>query len=94
MRNEQDPPLPKQREGLTLQPVGDELLVLDVQSDTLHQLNPSASYIFEQCDGHTSTQAIVEGLAHCYGMEPKKIEADVEQTLEQLRALRLIEWTA
>lgn len=85
--------LPKQREGLSLQPVGDELLVLDLQADTIHQLNTTAGWIFEQCDGHTSVETLVDELEGAYGLDRQRIEADVRDTLAQLRNLRLIDYS-
>lgn len=84
--------LPRQREGLSLQPVGDELLVLDLQADVIHQLNATASWIFEQCDGHTSIEMLVDDLAGAYQLERSRIEADVRDTLAHLHSLSLIDY--
>lgn len=84
--------LPRQREGLSLQPVGDELLVLDLQADVIHQLNATASWIFEQCDGHTPVETLVDNLASAYDQDRHRIEADVRDTLAHLRSLSLIDF--
>ena len=36
----------KQRENLTVQAVEDEILILDLESNQIHQLNSSASFIW------------------------------------------------
>jgi len=84
--------LPKQREGLSLQPVGDEMLILDLQADVIHQLNATASWIFEQCDGHTTIETLVEDLSRAYELDRARVDADVRDTLAQLRSLSLIEY--
>lgn len=84
--------LPKQREGLSLQPVGDEMLVLDLQADVIHQLNATATWIFEQCDGHTSFDTLVDDLSRAFDLDRVRIEADVRDTLAHLRSLSLIEY--
>lgn len=84
--------LPKQREGLSLQPVGDEMLVLDLQADVIHQLNATASWIFEQCDGHTTVETLVDDLSRAFDLDRARVEADVRDTLTQLRTLALVEY--
>lgn len=57
--------LPKIRsnEELIVRRVGDELIIYDLNRDQGHALNPTASFVFEQCDGQTSIEQIASRLA-------------------------------
>ena len=81
---------PVQRANTTLQDVGNELLVLDRETNRLHHLNPTASWIYRRCDGRTSVEAIVDALIEQFAIERETGERDLRQTLDQLRTLGLI----
>jgi PqqD family protein of HPr-rel-A system len=81
---------PKQSAKTTLQDVGDELLVLDRETNRLHHLNPTASWIYRRCDGRTSVENLVDALTEQFAIEREPGERDLLQTLAQLRTLGLI----
>lgn len=81
---------PKQREGLTIQVVGDETVVLDQTNDKIHQLNATASLILERCDGVTSDMMIANELTQRYAVDQNTVVRDVHRTIEQLKALDLV----
>jgi hypothetical protein len=74
----------------TLQDVGDELLVLDRETNRLHHLNPTASWIYRRCDGRNSVETLVDALIDQFAIERETVERDLLQTLAQLRTLGLI----
>jgi PqqD family protein of HPr-rel-A system len=74
----------------TLQDVGDELLVLDRETNRLHHLNPTASWIYRRCDGQSSVEALVDALSEQFAIERETVERDLLEALAQLRTLGLI----
>ena len=70
--------------------IDDELLVLDTESDRIHQLNRTASIIWRLCDASTSTDTIVSALTEAFDVPRATAERDVAATLQQLQDLQLI----
>ena len=75
-----------------MQNVGDEALVLDLSCDQIHQLNATATWIFQRCDGQSSIEDLTDELADTYAIEHSRAHTDIRQTIEQLAALHLIEF--
>jgi hypothetical protein len=73
-----------------IQEVGDEVLVLDRSTESLHRLNATAAWIFERCDGETDPAAIADELVEAFAIDRAVAEEDVALTLEQLRERGLI----
>lgn len=84
---------PKQCSHLNVQSVGDESLVLDLSSDRIHQLNATATWIFQRCDGQSSLAELSDELAEAYSIERDRAHTDLSHTIEQLAALNLIEFS-
>jgi hypothetical protein len=82
---------PKRRSDVTVREVDGELLVLDHRTERVHQLNATAVYIWNQCDGATSVADISKAIATEYGLDTHPAEADVVRTVAQFRALDLLE---
>jgi hypothetical protein len=81
----------RKTEGAVIsQEVNNELLVLDTESDRIHQLNRTASTIWRLCDASTSTDTIVSTLTRMYDVSRETAEKDVVQTLQQFKDLKLI----
>ncbi len=81
---------PVQSPKTTTQDVGDELLVLDRETNRLHHLNPTASWIYRQCDGRNSVDSLADAMSEQFVIEREIVERDLLQTLAQLRTLGLI----
>jgi hypothetical protein len=81
----------RRRENLTVQSVDDELLILDLISNQIHQLNPSASFIWNLCDGTVSTDRMTELYAEHYGIEQGTADSDVRNVTGQLCSVGLLE---
>lgn len=75
--------------GLRVQDVGDETLVLD-QIGQIHQLNPTASFIWRQCDGNHSATEIHDMLVREFDVSEAVAAKDVAAVFEKLRALNLL----
>jgi PqqD family protein of HPr-rel-A system len=83
--------LPKRRADLSVRDVDGETVVLDRRLGKVHQLNRTASYVWQHCDGRTEVREIVASLARSYGVEPGDVEGDVQDVLARFEALRLVE---
>ena len=80
----------KQRPDVRIQHVEDETLVLDDQNGYIHQFNQTASFVWRQCNGQSSTTDIVRRLAQEYGLDEAVAAKDVSSVIEKLRELRLL----
>ena len=85
------PEHPKQRAGLVVRDSEDEVVVLDKQRDLVHQLNPTAAFIWLRCDGDHSVGQIAEELAEAFEVDPDTARQDIESTVGQLADLGLVE---
>ncbi len=81
---------PKQRDGITIQQVGDEMVVLDQENDLIHQLNPTASLILSNCDGEKTDLMIADELVKQFNIDKNVAINDVQTAIKQLRELSLV----
>ena len=82
--------LPKIKSDVTVQHVGDESLVLDVESGQIHQLNATASWILEQCNGENSIESIAKDFAEKFSLDSGTALSDVTAVIEQLSQVKVI----
>ena len=76
--------------SVMVRPVDQELLLLDTASNLIHQLNQTASFIWQKCDDARSSEEMARLLATEYEVGYATALRDVVQTLEKLRELTLI----
>lgn len=81
---------PKIRADVTVQQVGDEALVLDLQSGQIHQLNATAAWILARCTGANSIESISRDFAEYFSVDSETATGDVNTTIEQLNGLNVI----
>ena len=86
-------PPPKRRSDVSVRIVEGEALVLVLapQGDRLHHLNPTATYIWNRCDGTFSEAALVQQLTQAFDVHPEIAAQDVAMILLQLQQLELLE---
>ncbi len=77
-------------EGILAREVEGGLLLLDTNTEHIHQLNATARYIWQRCDDAPSVGAIAELLASEFDVEQDIAVVDVERTLVNLRELGLV----
>ena len=77
-------------ESMSVQSVGQELLILDRGSGTIHQLNQTAALIWRKCGEGLSSQQLAQLLAENYEIEEDVARRDVAETLERLQVLNLV----
>jgi hypothetical protein len=70
--------------------VEDGMLLLDTESDRIHQLNQTASFIWKTCDEAASSEEIAALLAKQFDIDEAVAARDVIEMLSKLRSLNLI----
>jgi hypothetical protein len=85
------PEHPKRRVDVNVRMVDGEVVVLDRQSDLIHQLNHTASYIWDRCDGQSTVAEIANQLAAAFHVDAHTAGQDVATTIRQLHSLGLLE---
>ena len=82
---------PKRRSNLNWRTIDGETLILNREEGRLHQLNPTASFIWDCCDGNSNIEEIVNRLAGAYEVDDRTACKDVEEVLFNLRSSKLLE---
>lgn len=80
----------RRRPDVRIEEVAGETLVLDDEGGQVHQLNPSASFIWKRCDGTTSAKQIIELLVEAFDVERNIAHRDVLDTLDRLCEVNLL----
>jgi len=84
-------PRPKRRSYLNYRTIEGETVILNRKEGRLHQLNPTASFIWDCCDGNSNLAEIVDRLAGTYEVDSSTARKDVEEVLSNLRSSNLLE---
>jgi len=71
--------------------VDGELVVLDRDREFVHQLNKTASFIWEQCDGRRTAAEIADLIREAFEVDRETILKDVLETFKTLKELNLLE---
>ena len=71
--------------------VDGEMVLLDRGRHLVHQLNETASYIWDRCDGRHSIVAIAGELSAAFDVDACTAERDVALTVRQLEDAGLVE---
>jgi methyltransferase-like protein len=81
---------PNRRTEFEERVVEGEMVVMDKESEQIHQLNQTASFIWQLCDGDHDRQQIAEELAAVFEIDSVTAEADVADTLNKLEEIGLL----
>ncbi|HHJ17652.1 MAG TPA: PqqD family protein [Gammaproteobacteria bacterium] len=79
------------RPHLSIREINGEIVILDRNTEEIHTLNESASYVWSRLDGSLSRDEIVAGFREDHGISQATAEADVDAIIRQFQALELIE---
>src|SRR5262245_45024287 len=90
-KNLADERRPKRRGNLNYRSIDGETLILNRQDERLHQLNPTASFIWDCCDCTSNLADIGQRLAGTYDVDLRTARKDVEEVLSSLRSSNLLE---
>lgn len=81
----------KRRSDIQSRLVDGEIVVLDRQQGLIHQLNKTASYIWEQCNGQRTAAVIAHQVCEVFEVEEPTALTDVLEILKTLQDLKLLE---
>ena len=82
---------PKRRSDLSYRTINGETLILNRKKKRLHQLNPTASFIWNCCDGNSNIAEIIDRLVAAYEVDSRTAREDIEEVLSNLRSSNLLE---
>jgi hypothetical protein len=82
---------PTRRPGVRARAVDGEMLLLNRQRQLVHQLNPTARYIWERCDGRHTVMNIVDELGQAFDIDAETVTSDVAAAVRQLETAGLVD---
>ena len=80
----------KRRTGVQSRLVEGEMIVPYREHDLIHQLNKTATFIWEHCDGQQSAAEIANAVSENFEVDEATAIKEVIETLEKLQNLQLI----
>jgi PqqD family protein of HPr-rel-A system len=83
--------LPRKRGDVLALDMGDGVILYNHDSSLVHHLNPSASIVWELCDGDVDGSQLATEIADEYGLDRAEVAAHIEDVIQELDALGLIE---
>ena len=81
----------RRTEGVISREVEGEALVLDTQSQRIHQMNATALFIWTHCERVESAEGLATMLASAFDIDEATALRDVVRTVAELHALELLE---
>jgi hypothetical protein len=81
---------PKKRDNLLYRELDGEGIIYDQENSMVHTLNPTATLIWNYCDGKQSTKDIAKKLIKKYDTSLDNALKDIEKTLKNLKNLKLL----
>lgn len=82
---------PRRRLDLNVRVIDGATVVLDRRENRVHQLNESATFIWDLCNGEHAPAEIAQQLSLAYGLDATTAQRDVARVLRQLRRLGLLD---
>jgi hypothetical protein len=82
---------PKRRSDLNCRTIQGETVILNRKDGRLHQLNPTASFIWGCCDGNSNIAEIMDRLVSAYEVDSSTARKDVEEVVSKLQNSNLLE---
>ena len=79
-----------QQAAVSVRAIGDDLLLLNRETNRIHQLNATASFIWRCCERSPSAEEIVDLMVAKFAVDEHKALRDVVETLRRLRELSLV----
>jgi hypothetical protein len=91
MRPQSDPRGPRQRADLLVRVVDGETVVLDRGRGLVHQLNATASLIWDRCTGERGAAEIAADLVGAFHLDMETARRDVRVAVQRFTELGLLE---
>ncbi|MFC1804883.1 PqqD family protein [Candidatus Omnitrophota bacterium] len=88
--------LPKKNKNLAWRIIDQEAVIINLQgqpaslSEELHIFNPTATRIWQLCNGRNSMKEIISILQNEYAGDGKKIEQETQEAISKMLKQRLI----
>jgi hypothetical protein len=82
---------PRRRPDIRTRVIDGEAVVLDRREEFVHQLNKTASYIWERCDGHCTPAEIAHELCAAFEVDHLTALKDVLDIIKRLESLKLLQ---
>ena len=82
--------IPKPREDVIFQNIEGETVILDNSSGLIHQLNPTASFIWQHCDASNSIETIANILVQSYSVSIEDAIKDVSEVVMNFKDNNLL----
>jgi hypothetical protein len=81
---------PQRRSDLTCRTIDGATVILNREEGVLHQLNATAGFIWNCCDGMVGVPEIVDRLTNAYEIDSVTCRKDVDEVLSKLQTLKLL----
>lgn len=85
---------PKANPDLEVRTVEDEKVILNRDGEHIHQLNLTASFVWDRCDGSHDVAQIAKELAEAFGVDSETTLKDVTDVVLEFSQLGLLEGAA
>jgi hypothetical protein len=82
---------PRRRQGVLDIDMGDGFILFDDASSLVHHLNPSATLIWQLCDGTGTVADLARDIADEYALDEPTIRSQVAEVIAEFDALELVE---
>jgi PqqD family protein of HPr-rel-A system len=76
---------PKVRDDLTVVELDGEAVVYDEAGNRLHHLNPTATIIFNLCDGQSTVRELAEDISTAFEVDSREVEQQIRTMLREFR---------
>ena len=83
---------PERKPDLWLRKTERENVVYDPATSAVHILNPTALAIWEQCDGNTTPEEMVDAICSLSGLPRDVVEEDVSRILKEFEQASILMW--
>jgi hypothetical protein len=77
--------------GLSVRDIEGEVVIVDRETQRIHQLNSTASFVWNRLTGDCDVVRLARELSHRFDVEESAALADVQRLIAEFRALRLLE---
>jgi len=82
---------PKVRDDLTVVELDGEAVIYDEATTEIHRLNPTATIVFELCDGSATIADMAEDLSSAFDVPVAVVEPEVRALIRRFRKVQLLQ---
>ena len=82
---------PKVRDDLTVVQLDGEAVIYDERTTTLHHLNPTATMVFDLCDGTCTMKEMSADISQAFAVPADEVEPQVRSLVRKLRKASLLQ---